>query len=113
MKLDEYLKGLRECQDEYVEVDGRTIPMLTAEFGIYDNFSVILQVGDYNSWIENLKRNYNYLGSNKSLDAERFIHSENPTTFYTIPDAEIALHISVFDRNKRIRGGIEIYNTSL
>ena len=45
MDLNEYLKAIRECPDERVrsEEDGYDIARLTAEFGIYDNFDILLR----------------------------------------------------------------------
>jgi hypothetical protein len=40
MKLQDYLKAIRECPDEDVNLTGRRIPRLTADFGVYDNFSI-------------------------------------------------------------------------
>lgn len=117
MRIERYVKGLRECPDKYVEVDGEPLPLLTAEFGIYDNFPVILQIENYNLWIKNLKENFNHLGQIESHNAERFTYYENPAVFYTLPGAETAIALglgtSESDGDKEIEGGIKKYNASL
>jgi hypothetical protein len=45
MKLEEYLDAVRNCPDELVtSTDGSQISLLSAEFGIYDNFPILLKV---------------------------------------------------------------------
>lgn len=95
MELETYLKALQECPDELVpEVyneEGRHYWRLTAELGIYNNYSILLNA-DYNRVLRDLKqstessslfgRKYVYAGkySNKDWirhgfeDPERVIH---------------------------------------
>jgi len=69
MKLDEYLVALRKCPDEQVEIAERfcfgveneiryrMVDVLTAEFGVYDNFPILLK-SDFNQVMED----FNNLG---------------------------------------------------
>jgi len=55
MELDEYLKALTECPDEFVLLNGQNRPIqrLTADFGVYDNFPILLSA-DYDEVIKDL-----------------------------------------------------------
>ncbi|MCX6750166.1 MAG: hypothetical protein NTZ83_01795 [Candidatus Pacearchaeota archaeon] len=54
MKLDEYLKKLEECPDEFVEVDGEKHHRLYEDYYVYDNFPILLK-GDFDNLREHLK----------------------------------------------------------
>jgi len=50
MKLQDYLKAIGECPDEEVEINivnqgTRKCNQLTAEFGVYDNWPILLKAG--------------------------------------------------------------------
>ena len=54
MELDEYLKKIEECPDEYIEVDGEKRHRLYQDYNIYDNFQMLLK-GNYDKIIGDLK----------------------------------------------------------
>ena len=44
MNLDEYLVGLKNCVDDEVKIkSGRIVSRFTAEFGVYDNWPILLR----------------------------------------------------------------------
>ena len=55
MELEEYLQGLRNCPDEPITPDGKNLftNHLTAEFGIYDNWDILLRA-DYDEVVRDL-----------------------------------------------------------
>jgi hypothetical protein len=53
MDLREYLEKIRNCPDELRTHEGREIPLITYEFGIYDNFPILLQA-DFDKVLEYL-----------------------------------------------------------
>ena len=60
MKLEDYLKGIRNCPDEKIEFTdsaGKLVekPKLTAEFGVYDNFPVFLKVKNFPYYLRELQ----------------------------------------------------------
>ena len=63
MKLEEYLEALRNCPDEIVKFNdsgfNRDLNILTLEFGVYDNFPILLQA-DYDKVVEHLKNSKGY-----------------------------------------------------
>jgi len=54
MKLDDYLKKIQECPDEFVKIDGEKRHRLYNDFNIYDNFSMLLK-GNFDGIISDLK----------------------------------------------------------
>ena len=54
MKLEDYLKAIRECPDgsvDFVDISKRKIERLTYEWGIYDNFPIHLNA-DFDSVVK-------------------------------------------------------------
>jgi len=56
MKLEEYLEKIEECPDKYLEINGNKSHRLTADFGVYDNFPILLR-GDFNKILGYLEKN--------------------------------------------------------
>lgn len=57
MKLEDYLRLLRECPDEFVILEGKKrLNRLTMEYGIYDNWPIFTN-SDYEKIIEDFKKN--------------------------------------------------------
>lgn len=58
MKLDEYLKALRDCPEEFVLIDGpsrkRRIHRLAAELGVDDNWTIFLNA-DFEKVVKHLQ----------------------------------------------------------
>jgi len=42
MELEKYLQEIETCPDEETSVNGKITSLLTAEFGIYDNFPILI-----------------------------------------------------------------------
>ncbi len=55
MKLEDYLEGVRDCADELVDTRRRKT-RLTSEFGIYDNFPLLVNVENYDEFANNAAR---------------------------------------------------------
>lgn len=53
MKLEEYLKAIEECPDEFIEGKGWR---LTQEFGVYDNYLILLNT-NYDKLLDYLESN--------------------------------------------------------
>jgi len=54
MKLHEYLRALKNCPDEIITKGGRMRHRLTREFGIYNNWPILL-AGNFEAFVEHLK----------------------------------------------------------
>lgn len=65
MKLEEYLKAIKECPDEKVTLDGRACHKLTLQYGIYDNFQIHTKA-DYDKVVEDFRKNPNWRQRGKS-----------------------------------------------
>jgi|SRR3989338_1187921 len=54
MRLDQYLKALEDCPDEFLK-EGRERPLwrLTAELGVYDNWPILLGI-DFKGFLQHL-----------------------------------------------------------
>jgi hypothetical protein len=53
MELDDYLKKIAECPDEYLEIDGKKVHRLSHDFDVYDNFDILLK-GEFNKIVNDL-----------------------------------------------------------
>jgi len=98
MNLEQYLVGIESCSDGKVELPkiNRTVSLLTAEFGVYDNFPIFLKSSLEKS-IEFFMQHQNYeLNGLPNNDSFSFIYTpgtvigrvkqiiwENPPHYYT------------------------------
>ena len=71
MRLPEYLEALRNCSDETIEVEGRKMSRLTAEFGVYDNWPIFLDA-DFKRAARNLQDSGKYVFYEKHRRILRF-----------------------------------------
>lgn len=55
MKILDYLKAIKECPDEFVKYDRRQIHRLTYDWGVYDNFGILIN-GDLKAAVEDLRK---------------------------------------------------------
>ena len=67
MELEEYLKGVRECPDADATLSrGRVVTLLTAEYGIYDNWPIVLNA-DHAKVIEDIRSGNGFVRMYKFL----------------------------------------------
>lgn len=113
MKLEEYLKAIKECHDEMVDIifcnKLLNTPKLAAEFGVHDNFSIFLNA-DFHGLCKYFKNHnkFSYIGTN----------NQKQTKFYYTPGI-VTLAFEETDIHRHVFGNYvasiflypSIYNT--
>jgi hypothetical protein len=84
LKLEDYLRAIKECPDERVPVEGGDLARLTVDFGVYDNWPILLNVvfRDLINDLTNSETNGLFAGQYK-LDPN--IRSEQRRNFDYVP----------------------------
>ena len=54
MRLEQYLEGVTTCPDKEVLCDGRLLHRLTIDWGIYDNYTILIK-GDYDTVVDHFR----------------------------------------------------------
>lgn len=96
MDLEEYLEGIKNCSDETVEYNGRELSRLTLEWGVYDNFPILLRT-NFERVKEFFDQNLSYKERGKHFDEPR------PNSYYPFIYLPGTVYGRVTDRDIKLK----------